>query len=486
MFRDALLKLFDRTKIEDGPESLGQFSEDISFVQPCTPTLVISPENKEEVKAIVRLANNYHTPLVPVSSGPPRFRGDTIPEHGGVIVDLSKMNRILKIDSKHRYIMVEPGVTYAQLVPELRKKGMRLNMPFLPRGSKSVVTSYLEREPKIIPKYQYDDMDPLLTLEVVYGTGDDFRTGSASGPGTLESLKSDKVNPWGPGSIDYFRFLSGAQGTMGLVTWATIKTEVLPSFQKMYFIPAGDVDSLTQAMNMLLRKRVVDECLALNNVNLATVLSETWPGDFEELKENLPPWTLIVCLAGYQRFPEERVRVMEKYLSEICEGLGLKPQTKLPGTEIKGNTILELLSNPWDKKTYWKLRHKNACHDIFFLTTLSRVPEMIQSLKKIVLNCGYSYSDIGGYIQPTVQGRGCHCEFSLSCDHSNSEETASVRKLFMDASRALMNEGGFFSRPYGPWAEMVYSRKDEGVTALNKLKDIFDPNHILNPGKLCF
>ena len=196
-------------------------------------------------------------------------------------------------------------MTYGELIPELKRKGMRLNVPLIPRASKSGLTSCLEREPRLIPKYQYDYVDPLLTLEVVYGTGEAFRTGSASGPGTLETLKADKVNPWGPGSVDYFRFLSSAQGTMGLVTWAATKTEVLPVLQKLYSIPIEHVDKLTAPMNLLLKKRVVDEGLALNRVNLATILAESWPRDFEDLKTALPPWTVLACVAGYERRPEQ-------------------------------------------------------------------------------------------------------------------------------------------------------------------------------------
>jgi hypothetical protein len=325
-----------------------------------------------------------------------------------------------------------------------------------------------------------------LTLEVVYGTGDDFRTGSASGPGNLETLKADKVNPWGPGSIDYFRFLSGAQGTMGLVTWAITKTEVLPSLQNLYFIPVQDVRMLTAPMNMLLRRRVVDECLALNNVNLAAILAENWPADYAELKASLPPWTIMVCVAGYRWRPEERVSIMEKYLMDICADLGLKPQVSLPGAGGKDKAIMELLSNPWNKEPYWKLRFKGSCHDIFFLTTLSKVPGLIDVMKGVAARYRFPGDDIGCYIQPVVQGRGCHCEFNLPCDNSNANEAVEVKRLFMEASEKLMNNGAYFSRPYGPWANMVYSRYTEGAIALKKLKDVFDPNNILNPGKLCF
>jgi len=485
-FRDGLAKVVKPKNIVGDSAALEGYSKDCSFVAKGSPLLLVYPESKKEVQGIVRLANENKMPLVPVSSGTPRFHGDTVPSQGGVIVDFCKMRRILKIDALNRYVMIEPGVSFGELVPALRKQGLRLSAPLLPRASKSVVTSRLEGEPVLIPKYQYDYLDPLLTLEVVYGTGDDFRTGSASGPGTLETLKADKVNPWGPGSIDFFRFVSRAQGTMGLVTWAITKTEVLPSLQKLYFIPIEDVERLTLPMNQLLRRRVVDECLALNNVNLATMLAEDWPGDFEELKANLPSWTIIVCVAGYKRRPEERVRIQERYLMDICEDLRLKPQAILPGAEGKESAVFELLSNPWSKEPYWKLRYKGACHDIFFLAPLSKASKFVDLMKGVASKHRYPSDDLGCYIQPMVQGRGCHCEFNLSCDSSHTEEVADVQKLFMDASETLMNNGAFFSRPYGPWADMVYSRYAEGTLALKKLKYIFDPNCILNPGKLCF
>lgn len=484
--KNELAAVLKPENIVEDAAVLEGYAKDRSFAAGRNPFLAVYPENKQEVQSIVRLANASRMPLVPVSSGAPRFHGDTVPAQGGIIVDFSRMKRIIKIDAINRSVMVEPGVTFSELIPELKKSGLKLNMPLLPRASKSVVTSRLEREPTLIPKYQYDYIDPLLTLEVVYGTGDDFRTGSASGPGPLETLQTDKVNPWGPGSIDYFRFLSGAQGTMGLVTWATTKTEVLPALRKLYFIPVNDVKLLTVPINMLLRRRIVDECLALNNVNLATILAEDGQGDYAGLKRNLPPWTILVCVSGYRIRPEERVSIQEGYLHGICAELGLKAQATLPGAEGKEGTILELLSNPWNKEPYWKLRHKSSCHDIFFLTTLSKTPGFIEAMQGIVANYRYPWNDIGGYIQPVVQGRGCHCEFNLFCDESDPGEVAEVQKLFRDASETLMKNGAFFSRPYGIWADMVYSRYTEGTAALRKLKGIFDPNNILNPGKLCF
>ena len=245
-FKKRLSAIIDKAKIDDDHSILKSYGRDNSFVRGSIPDLMVSPTNREEVQEIVRLANGFKVPLIPVSSDPPRFYGDTVPAHGGVIINFKQMNRIINIDPVNRYARIEPGVTYGELIPELEKHDLKLSMPLLPRNSKSVVTSRLERQPTLIPKYQYDYIDPLLTLEVVYGTGDEFRTGSASGPGTPETLKADKVNPWGPGCVDYFRFLSGAQGTMGIVTWATVKTEVMPTIQKIYFIPVDEYNGASR------------------------------------------------------------------------------------------------------------------------------------------------------------------------------------------------------------------------------------------------
>lgn len=480
VFKAGCIKVLEPENIVSDPDVLAGYSKDISFAAPSKPLLAVYPGNKDEVQKIVRLANETRTPIIPVSSGTPRFHGDTVPSRGGVIVDFSRMKRIMNVDPINRCAMVEAGVTYGELIPELKKHGLRLNIPLLPRVSKSVVTSRLELEPNLIPKYQYDFTDPLMTLEVVYGTGEDLRTGSASGPGPLETLKADKVNPWGPGMIDYFRFLTAAQGTMGLVTWAMTKAEVLPSIQKLFFIPVDDIGKLTAPMAGFLKKRVVDECLALNSVSLAAILAEDWPEDFSELKTNLPPWTVMACVAGYERRPEERIGIMEKYLADICRDLGLKPQTTLQGAEGKESAILELLSGPWEKEPYWKLRYKGACNDIFFLTTLSQASRFIDLTKEVAARYIYPIDDIGCYVQPMVQGRGCCLEFNFLSGESSG------MKMFLELSETLIKSGAYFNRPYGPWAEMVYRRYAEGVTILKKLKDVFDPNNILNPGKLCF
>jgi hypothetical protein len=164
---------------------LKEYSKDMSFTHPIKPACVVKPKNAEEVYRLVNLARETMTPLVPVSSGPPRFRGDTVPGTGGVVVvDLSNMKKIVHVDRINRVVMFEPGINFGELASAIAAKGIRLNMPLLPRRSKSVVGSLLEREPVLMPKYHWDISDPLACTEVIFGTGEKFRTGAAAGSGT--------------------------------------------------------------------------------------------------------------------------------------------------------------------------------------------------------------------------------------------------------------------------------------------------------------
>jgi FAD/FMN-containing dehydrogenase len=90
------------------------------------------------------------------------------------------------------------------------------------------------------------------------------------------------------------------------------------------------------------------------------------------------------------------------------------------------------------------------------------------------------------YIQPIQQGRSCHMEFNLTFNPGNKSEVSRAERTLEQASKALMQKGAFFSRPYGMWTEMLYNQCVENVVALRKVKQIFDPNNVMNPGKLFF
>ncbi len=437
--KEELASVVGSEYVSDDPATLEAYVRDNSFAAPQRPVLVVKPKNVDEVQGIVKLANQTGTPLVPVSSDPPHSHGDTVPSlEGAVIVNLGRMKQIIRINRRNKIAMVEPGVTFSQLEPELTKEGLRLPTPLLPRASKSVMTSCIEREPHLIPKYHWEMAEPVRCLEVIWGNGDKFTTGDAGTANlSLErqwELGLSQVEPYGPGQVDFMRFVQGAQGTMGIVTWVSLKCEVLPRLQKLFFVPSEKLDDLFDFTYRVLRFRYGDELLLLNNSNLASILGGG-ADQARALRKKLPQWVLILCVAGYDTLPRERVEFQESDIRDIAQQFGLRLEPAIPGAVDR--QVLEVLSRP-SREPYWKLSYKGGYQDIFFITTLNRTPEFVETMYSLSEARGYPTSDIGIYIQPVIQGVACHCEFNLPYDPTDPKEVTTVKELLTEASEALM------------------------------------------------
>jgi FAD/FMN-containing dehydrogenase len=485
--QEKLVNVVGAANVSCEQATLDQYSRDVSFVTHVRPACVVKPSNAAEIKQIVALANETRTPLVPVSSGVPHFRGDTVPGLGGaVIVNLSGMKKILTVDRARRVTMVEAGVTFGELIPATKKAGIRLNMPFLPKSSKSVVASLLDREPVVMPGYQWDISDPLACIEVFFGNGEEFRTGQAAGPGTIEEqwkVGAIQKAPYGPGIASLHRIVQGSQGAIGIVSWASMRCELLPSVEEPFVVGSSKLDTLIEMASWLIRLRMVSECFILNSADLAAVFARKWPEDYLSLKARLPAYTLFYVVPGYDVLPEERVSSHIKNITDITQRLGLEALKTAGG--ISAFEIMKAVQQPCPDP-YWKMRCKGASESVFFLTINDKVAGLIETMDKTVFNAGYPVSDMGVYIQPVVQGTGVHVEFNLPYDPANSGEAEQVRALAIAATKALMAQGAFFSRPYGENAGMIMNRDAASKVVLTKLKNLFDPKHIMNPGKIGF
>jgi FAD/FMN-containing dehydrogenase len=468
------------------PAVLESYARDESFARPQKPHSVIQIDRADQVQELVQWANRTNTPLVPVSSGPPHFRGDTVPSlPGAVMVDLTGMKKVIHLDVRNRMVIVEPGVTFSQLQPELAKVGLRLSSPLTPRPNKSVVAALIEREPIITPRYQWAALDPLRCVEIVWGDGQRMTTGEAGSLGSLQDewdKKLAQVNPQGPAQTDFYKIASAAQGSIGIVTWASLKCEILPQLHKLYFVAAQKLEDLIELTYSILRIRFGDELLILNAWNLTSLLA-TGGSQIKSLAERLPPWVLLVGIAGRQRLPEERVAFQEKDLSEMAQRSGLNLVPDLP--VVQGQIVLKTILNP-ARDPYRKIGYKGACQEIFFLSTLESAPLFVKTMYSAAESLGYPTSEISTYIQPVHQGASCHIEFDLAFDRHSPSESSRVEELYARASRDLLEQGAYFSRPYGMWADLAFNRDARSTRVIKKIKAIFDPNNVMNPGKLCF
>lgn len=486
-FQEALTRIVGNENVSESEEILAGFSSDHSFVSRVRPRGVVSPATGEEIQAIVKWANETLTPLVPVSSGPPHFRGDTVPGVGGaVILDLQRMRKIIRIDPRNRVAMVEPGVTFAELQTELAKSGLSAYLPLCPRSTKSVVGSMLEREPITIPSQHWDSLDPFLCGEIIFGTGDKFRSGEAAGPDTIEEqwkIGKAQMVPFGPGQFDESRLISGAQGTMGIITWATLKCRPLADLKRTFLISSETIEPLLDLSYRLIRLRMGETCFILNDLNMACLLLKSL-NEIKALRDILPRWFLVVSFEGFGPLPQEKVNYqVADFLEMVAQADNCNLVNNLEGFTADDVADRIMASSG---ESHWKLNYKGGCNDLFFLTTLDKTPEFITALQTLTQARRFSLEDLGVYIQPMVQGTSCHCEFNLFYDPADRGGMDRVKAMETDGALTLANRGAFFSRPYGAWARIAYGRAPETMVLQRKIKKIFDPNNILNPGRLCF
>jgi FAD/FMN-containing dehydrogenase len=395
------------------------------------------------------------------------------------------MNKIIRVNAANRVAIVEPGVTFSELQSELAKSGLCAYIPLAPRGSKSVLASVLERDPILMPGVHFDSTDPMLCVEIVFGTGDKMRTGEAAGPDTLEGqweIGKAQISPFGPTQMDPQRLVSGAQGTIGIVTWMSLKCRFLSELSRAFLVPSATLEPLIELSYWLTRIRFTGNIFILNGLNLACLLRRT-PKEIAALSDKLPPWVMFVSCEGYGPLPEQKVQYLETDLKEIAGSYGLKIDTAVGG--VKAEELASLLAMP-SPEPYWKLRLKGGFDEVFFLTTQGKTPEFARIMVEIAQQQGYPAGNIGVYIQPVVQGTSCHCEFDLYYDLANQAESEKTRKVVSEVANKMEARGAFFSRPYREWVEAAYRRSRDTVDMQKKVKEIFDPNGILNPGKLCF
>jgi len=485
---DTLIQLLGRDRVRSDALTLEQFSRDQSFTPPRRPDVVVYPETVEEVQAVVRYANKNRIPITPFSSGL-NFHGAAVPDHGGILLNLSRMNQISLLDEKNLMAVVEPGVTYAQLQEYLLARGYRVMIPFGAAPGRSVLTSYLERDPVMAAaSFEYGNA-LIMDTEIILPTGELLRTGVWS--------TADKPGGFmGPVRHLLYRLWTGAQGTLGIMTKMCIQIHPVIREKKIFFLTFQHLADALGPLAGIQRREIGLECFLINAFNCAALMADDWkvPDSFPapsvpssvfvRMKEELPAWTMIIVVQGAPRHPEEKIGYEEEALREECERLNVHLTESIPGVPGLARIMEAALLRPW--RVLKKFNYRGSVHDLNYAVPLKKVALMESVIKETCRSDGYNPAELGGYLLPVERGRAVHCEFDLHCDLSNRSEAATVKQVWLKASEALINRGAYFSRPYGPWAEMMYRRSGSYTRKLKEIKGEVDPNHIMNPGKLCF
>lgn len=476
----------DDVVVDTGLAAREQFAA--SHEGPCAMPLGIArPRSEAQIESLVRWANRHKVPLVTVSSpGGPRRRSDTAVDGPALVADLSGMAELVHVSARDAIAIVEPGLTFPDLDVSLRPHGLRSFKPLLPRRNKSVLATYLEREPMIAPQDHWDTSDPLAALSFTFGNGEPFRTGGASIPGTLKTnleRGNRQMMSLGPAGTDYTRVLLGSQGTLGIVHWGSIYCERVPAREEACFYAADDFARAGEFVRLLALRQVWAHCFILDRAQAAAALGLTGEA-FDQAAGGIgeaPRWLVYLSIAAPDARPDACMAWKRAEVGRLAEKAGVR---LVEDATFSAATLARRIQDP--PQSPYRDAPRGSHREVFCLSQLNRVEALLATVEPMIQQAVVQTNGgivPGVYVQPTVQGASCHVEFTLFHEPSF---TASAAALGRQVVEGLVDAGGFLSRPYGEWSQIAYRRDPGIVPNLHKVKDMFDPARVLNPGRLCF
>ncbi len=449
-------------------------------VDPEKPLGVILPETTEEVQAIVRLCNENNIPIVPVALGA-GVNGMNLPIEGGIIMDMSRMNKIHDIDPDTMVAVIEPGVTIAQMIKALEPYGLMTSYPnSSPPSSVLINIVTMKGSGQHITKYGTADYY-LQGVEAVLGTGEIMKTGA----GALDSSDWHFRYCLGP---DLSGLFIGSLGTMGIITKGAVKLAPVSKYTWSVALGFQKIGDAMKPINFIGKHRMADY---INGQYWYTgVITDTdYPWEVNGGKAHLPldymdkwresrgltpVWFHLAIEGADEREVEVRRRILEEYLdSERIQRLDMSNDGwyHVRDVQIQG-TISSIAARI--------CRHRGGgWSSLVFIAPIKKWGEILDP----VIDMGRKWGFDPTYLLK-VFGPYAHtsqCRFVLSYNKSDEDERARAKNFTREFTQHAVNNGGVIHRQTLQ-PDVVMAHQPEYFEMLKQLKKVVDPNCILNRG----
>ena len=460
------MNLLGKDKVSIAPDVLYIYSSDMTENEPSAPDVVVLPESLQEVVEIVKIANEFKIPLIPFATGN-NVGGLTIPERGGIVVDMKRMKKI-EVDEEEMYMVVEPGVTFGELKAYLDKNYPSLiySYPLAPPYTSVLANAILDGLNNLSTRYGAMS-EWIQGLEVVLPDGTVAKIG---GKAVSASWFSRAPLP------DLCGLFISWQGTTGIVTKGALM--LIPSlpFKKRFLILTYTYSSAYNLIMKYSRMRAFDEIAGFSWV--AGKMFFLREGKIEKSSDD-PEFMLFVEMSGNS---EEEIKVKEKLLKGVIKNLK---------EEVEEPLDVELMVKAFPE--YSKFSE--------FPTTLDFLLDRGGGLtwvgsygpnKKWIEGAEGGSKILEKYEFPPLlvsrsmkEGHYQVLRFIIPFKRYDVEEKKIVRECLKELAQFLLDKG-YVPYKMPSWlAPIVWERADRGyLELLKKMKMAIDPSGIMNPRKL--
>lgn len=442
-------------QINDSPEYLKRYGKDWQKRFGGNAGLVVFPKSREDILSLIEWAKKHSQKLVP-SGGRTGLSGGACAQNKEVIVSFDKMNKILEFDPFEQSVVVQPGVITQELKNFALHRNLFFPISFAAEGS-SQIGGNIATNAGGAHVLRYGLMrDKVLGLEVVTGRGDALNLG-----------KGLVKNATGYSLMELF---IGSEGTLGFITKAILKLTQLPSPLKVFLLQTEEISAFLPLFQKFKTQCHPTAFEVFTDKGLNYVLKHN-----ESLKSPFQTQSPFYILVEIEQKQEEKaLLVFEKALSE-----GLI-QDGLPGETSSQSKALWALRENISESLEPYSPYKN---DISIRTS-----QMVPFLKEVELLFKEHYPDFSVVWFGHLGDGNLHInilkpknwkpkDFLKQCETVNPMLFSLVRKF--DGSISAEHGIGLLKKPY-----LHYSRSGIEIDYMRQIKRIFDPQNIINPGKI--
>lgn len=438
-------------------ESLNNYGHDETEHLLYPPEVVLRPRTTEEVSAIMKICNEHRIPVTPRGAGT-GLSGGALPHLGGVLISTDRMNSILSIDERNLQVITEPGVITEVLQNAVKEKGLFYPPDPSSRGSCFIGGNIAENSggPKAV-KYGVVK-DYVLNLQVVLPTGEVIWTGA-------NVLKNST-------GYNLTQLVVGSEGTLGIVTKIVLKLIPLPKYDLLMLVPFNSLEKAGEAVSAIFRAGFVPSALELVEVDALQIVSRFVDSSAVPVAEGVEAHLIIEVDGNHLDTLMMEMEAISSLLTQYEAG------------------DVYFADDAQQKAELWKLRRRVAeavkvnGYTVEEDTVVPRaeLPALIRGVKEL----GRQF-DFHAVCYGHAGDGNLHIRINKPGVENSMDDPgliAGIRALF-----ALVHSlGGTISGEHGigliqkNYLDIVFDKHQLAI--MRGIKKTFDPNNILNAGKI--